>query len=150
MIVYEIRTIEDLNKFSLQNVEVSEDISIDIKLKLIDEDINYPINVKHLLPGLSSKINIRLALFGKSKVKMPAEILVEKDAINTSTDFKAIVLLMSPHSSAAVTPGLLIHEKNILSASHGVVIKNIKDKDLVYLRARGLNKAEAKEMVIGF
>jgi Fe-S cluster assembly scaffold protein SufB len=145
-----ITSVEDLNKFDLTKFEVTEDIFIEIKLRLTDQEIEYPINIVHNLPGKESKIQIKLALFGRSKVKMPAEILVEQRAVDTATSFKALVLLMSPKAQATITPGLLIHEKNILSASHGVVIKNIKDKDLVYLQARGMGKSIAREVLVGF
>lgn len=150
MKVIEITKIEDLEQIDLSSVEVHEDIDISIRLRVEDREIEYPINIRHTHPGLHSKINVRLALFGRSKVKMPVEILVEKDAIDTSTAFKAHVLLMSPQAQATITPGLLIHEKNIQAASHGVIIKNIKDKDLVYLRARGISKSASKELIIGF
>ena len=91
-----------------------------------------------------------MGLFGKSKVKMPVVIFVKEGAKETSTKFKANVLLMSPNSYANITPGLFIHEKNIQSAGHGVVIKNVKDKDLYYLRARGINKNDAREIIVGF
>jgi Fe-S cluster assembly scaffold protein SufB len=57
---------------------------------------------------------------------------------------------MSPQARALVTPGLFIEEKNIQGAGHGVVIKNIKDKDLYYLQARGISKTEARELIIPF
>jgi Fe-S cluster assembly scaffold protein SufB len=145
-----INTIEQLKSYDFNSFEVTEDTSVDIKLRLTDEELEYPINIKHLKPNLHSKLNIKLALFGKSKIKIPVQIYVEKGAINTSTGFKALVLQMSDKASANITPGLFIHEKDILSASHGVVIKNIKDKDLTYLQARGIQREMAKDLIVGF
>lgn len=145
----EIKNIEDLKRLDLSNFKVEEDVEFDIKLRLYNENFEYPIKLIHEKKGLSSKISIKLALFGKSFIKIPTEIHVKKNAIDTATGFKALVLLMSPQARATVTPGLFIEEKNILSASHGVVIKNIKDKDLVYLRARGIEKQSAREMIVG-
>ncbi len=150
MKIIEIKTLKDLQNLDLSNCIINEDISVEVKLRLTDVEFEYPIKVFHITPGFSSKVSIKLALFGKSIIKMPVEIHVKKGATDSSTDFKALVLLMSPNARATVTPGLFIEERNIQSASHGVVIKNIKDKDLAYLRARGIKKSEAKDMVIPF
>lgn len=145
-----IKTIEELRNANLENFEIIEDITIDIQLKLIDQEIEYPIHIIHKVPEKHSELRIKMALYGRSKVKMPVEILVEKGAVDTATRFKALVLQMSPNAQANITPGLLIHEKNIQAASHGVVIKNIKDKDLEYLQARGIEKETAREIIVGF
>ena len=145
----EVKTLDELKALNLENLTVIEDISIDIKLRLEDMELDYPINIYHNTPGLESKINIKLALFGKSKIKMPVEIHVKEGAKDTTTNFKALVYIMSGSAHATITPGLFIHEKDILGASHGVIIKNIKDRDLVYLQSRGMEKGEAKEMIVG-
>jgi Fe-S cluster assembly scaffold protein SufB len=145
----EIKTLEDLKSLNLQSLTVIEDVSIDIKLRLENEDLEYPINIFHDTAGFTSKINIKLALFGKSKVKMPVEIHVKEGAKDTTTNFKALVYIMSGSAHANITPGLFIHEKDILGASHGVIIKNVKDRDLVYLQSRGIEKSEAKEIIVG-
>lgn len=145
----EIKNFDELKSLDLSNLEILEDISIDIKLKLIDENIDFPIKIFHQKPNFSSEIKIKLALYGKSKVNIPAEILVKSGAKDTSTNFKALVYLMDPKSHANVTPGLLIHDKNIKSAGHGVVIKNIKDSDTFYLQSRGINKDLSKDLIIG-
>jgi Fe-S cluster assembly scaffold protein SufB len=146
----EIKTLEELLKLDLSNCEIIEDFSVDIKLRLTDVEFEFPIKIFHKVPGFSSKVSVKLALFGRCLVKMPVEIHVKKGAVDSATDFKALVLLMSPNARASVTPGLFIEERNILSASHGVVIKNIKEKDLAYLRARGISKVDAREMVVPF
>jgi Fe-S cluster assembly scaffold protein SufB len=145
-----ITTLEELKNLDLTHYQVEADTEIAIRLCLTDTDLEYPINVFHETPGFLSKVSIKIALFGKSNVKIPARIHVSKGARDSATDFKALVLLMSPHARATVTPGLFIEERNIQSASHGVVIKNIKDKDLHYLQARGIVKSEAREMLIPF
>jgi len=143
-----ITQIDELLNLDLSNYKVDEDVSIDIKLRLENQTIEFPITIIHNTPGKNSKVSIKLALYGQSKAIIPVEMHVRKGAINTSTDFKALVYIMSPTAHANVTPGLFIEEKDIQSASHGVVIKNIKDKDLVYLQARGIVKAHAKEMIV--
>ena len=143
----EIRKTSDL--IDLSDFTVNEDIEFSIKLKLHDDNLNYPIKIIHSKPGLSSNINVKIALFGKSNLKMPVEIWVREGAKNTSTSFKATVYLMNEKAKAEVTPGLFIHEKDIQSAGHGVIIKNIKEKDTFYLQSRGLEQEIAKEMIIG-
>ena len=118
-------------------------------MKLIDKKIIKPIQIIHSKPNLTSNINIKIALYGNSSIEMPVEIIVNKGATGTSTNFKATVFLMSEKAKANVTPGLFIHEKDILSAGHGVVIKNIKEKDTLYLQSRGIERGEAREMVVG-
>ncbi len=144
----EIRTLDQLHSIDLSNFEVIEDTEIDIQLRLIDTELQYPISITHEIPDLLSSIRIKIALFGKSKVTIPVQIRVKKGARGTSTGFKALVYQMSPHAHANITPGLFIEERNINAASHGVVIKNIKDKDLLYLRSRGIERERAREMII--
>lgn len=145
----EIKTIEELQSLDLSNFEVKDDIEINIRFKLLDQHINFPINILHKKPNLSSKINIKLALYGKSKVEIPVEILVAEGAKGTSTNFEALIYLMDKNAKANVTPSLLIHEKDIQSAGHGVVIKNIKDKDTFYIQSRGVEKINARELLVG-
>jgi Fe-S cluster assembly protein SufD len=144
-----INTIEELRKLDISDFNIAEDTSIDIKLKLVDELLEYPIKVIHSKPNLTSNIKVKIAIYGKGNLKMPVEIWVKEGAINTSTNFKALVYLLSNDARAEVTPGLFIHEKNIQSAGHGVIIKNIKDKDTFYLRSRGIEKEMAKELIVG-
>lgn len=144
----EIKTIKELYDLDLSLFQVNEDIDISIKLRVDNERINYPIKIIHSKPRLKSNIYIKLALFGSAHIHMPVEILVEKGAYDTSTNFKALVYILSEKAHAGIIPGLFIHEKNIQNAGHGVVIKNIKDKDLIYLRSRGIPVVEAKEKII--
>jgi Fe-S cluster assembly scaffold protein SufB len=150
MNIIEVKTLEELRKLDLSNMEITSNTEVQISLRLTDEEIEFPINVFHRTPNVESNVTVKLALFGRSSVKMPVEIHIKKGARDCKTNFKALVLLMSPYAKANVTPGLFIEEKNIQGAGHGVVIKNIKEKDLYYIRARGINKQEAKELVIPF
>jgi Fe-S cluster assembly scaffold protein SufB len=145
---YIIKSFDELSKLDFRNIIVDEEINIDIKLNIYSQNLNFPINIIHEKPDLESKINIKLALYGKSHINIPVEILVKNGAKGTSTNFKALVYIMDPQSKANITPGLLIHEKNINSAGHGVVIKNIKPKDTFYLESRGIEKEKAKELIV--
>jgi len=143
-----IKTLEDLQKLDLNNFTVTEDIEIHISLKIIDKKVNYPIVIKHNQPDLVSNIKIKAALYGNSELIMPVEIIVNHGAKNTKTGFNAIVYILSSEARARITPGLFIHEKEILGAGHGLIIKNIKDRDTVYLESRGIQKSEAREMIV--
>jgi len=144
-----IDSVEKLTKFDLQSFEVTEDIDIQIKLKLVDQKIEYPINIFHKKKDLKSNLNIKVVLYGNSELKMPIEMKVVEGATGTSTNLRAIVYILSDKSKAQITPGLLIHEKEINSAGHAVIIKNIKDKDTVYIQSRGIEKNVAKEIIVG-
>ncbi len=144
-----IKKLEDLKALDISSHEVVEDIDIEITLKLVNQNISFPINIFHSKPNLSSRIFIKIALYGNSKADIPVEILVNEGAKGTSTNFKALVYLMDEKAKANITPGLLIHEKDIASAGHGVVIKNIKEKDTFYLQSRGIEKELAKELIVG-
>lgn len=134
----------------LSNFEVTEDIEINFIARITDESIFYPIKILHKIPNLSLKFHVKLALFSKANIKMPVEIIVEKGAINTATNFKATVFLMDKYAKAEITPGLFIHEKNILNAGHGVIIKNVKPKDTFYIQSRGIDFNKARDLIIGF
>lgn len=144
-----IENLNDLEALDLSNFEVTDDIDIEIKFKVFDEKIVKPIKIIHSEPDLQSKIYIKLALYGKASVEIPVEIWVKEGAKNTSTNFKALIYLMTNSARANITPGLFIHEKEIASAGHGVVIKSIKDKDTFYLQSRGIPNQAAKELIVG-
>jgi len=143
-----ITTIEELESLPAEII-VSENVHITIRLKLTDQEIHQPITIHHHQPGRESTLDVKIALYGKSRLTMPVNITVHEGADATATDFHALVFLMSPQAKAQVTPGMFIHERNIQSAAHGVVIKNIKPKDVYYLRARGLASHQAQELLIG-
>jgi Fe-S cluster assembly scaffold protein SufB len=115
---------------------------------LNDKDFISNLKVFHTKPNLSSNIELKFVLYGKSKVELPVEITVNKGAINTSTNFHALVYLMDNEAKANITPSLFIHEKNIHKAGHGLVIKNIKPKDTIYFQSRGIDDDSAKKMLV--
>lgn len=144
-----INNVRDFEGLDLSNFEINKNIELVVRLKLDHEKIIKPIKITHIKKDLASKIDIKIALYGNSSLEMPVEIFVEKGATGTSTNFKANIFLMSDHAKAKVTPGLFIHEKEIQSAGHGVVIKNIKESDTRYLRTRGIEFDQAREMIVG-
>ncbi len=146
MKVINITDIENL--YDLKDFEVNEDTTIDFVSRICDKSFEFPIKIIHRKPDLSSNITIRIALFGQSQVRIPVEIYVEKGAINTYTNFKATVFIMSKESKAHITPSLFIHEKSIRGAGHGLVIKNIKPKDTFYLQSRGIEFEKARDLII--
>ena len=145
-----ILNINNTSDIDLSNYIVNEDVTINLILKLDNVSLDFPINITHKTPNLTSIINIKAALNNKSTINIPTQIHINKGAINTSTQFKALIYLLSPNARASITPALYIEEKNIKIASHGVVIKNIKDKDISYFLARGISKEKAKEFITSF
>ncbi len=146
MKIINITDIENL--YNLKNFEVSEDTAINFLSRIYDKSVEFPIKIVHRKPDLSSSIIIRIAMFGKSQIHIPVEIYVEKGAVNTYTNFKATVFIMSDESKAHITPSLFIHEKSIRGAGHSLVIKNIKSKDTLYLQSRGIKFEKARDMII--
>jgi Fe-S cluster assembly scaffold protein SufB len=136
------------NPYDLKDFEVHEDTTINFISRIYDKSFELPIKIIHRKPDLSSNITIRIALFGQSQVRIPVEIYVVKGAVNTYTNFKASVFIMSNESKADITPSLFIHEKAIRGAGHSLVIKNIKQKDTLYLQSRGIKFEKARDLIM--
>lgn len=144
-----IKTGKELQSHDFSKIDIREDLDIKIKLKLINQKVQFPITIHHNIPGKTSSVMIKMALYGSASLIMPVQIYVHPGATDTSTNFSATIYLMSPQTTAQITPGLFIHEKNIQSAGHGVVIKHIKESDIHYLLSRGIEYSTAEDMVIG-
>lgn len=145
----EINSVEQLLESKLDNFTVTEDIDVSLTLFLEDTELQYPIQVNQNVPRNSFNLKVKIVLFGTSKLEMPIDLHVNQGATETETQLNGVVYIMSQQSNAKVVPSLYIHEKNILGASHGMVIKNIKDKDLIYFNSRGIENTTAKELILG-
>lgn len=145
-----IQSAKELGEINLSNFTITKNTHISIQMKLIDQIIEKPIVIQQVNAGFEFNLDIKLALFGKSKVNIPIELNVQKGARDSKTYLQGLIYLVGKNSSAYVVPSLYIHEKNINGASHGVVIKNIKDRDLVYFFSRGIEKEEARNILTSF
>lgn len=140
---------DDLLDVFSKLTNIDEDIEVVANIVLDNQNFQSRLNITHELPNKSSNIKLKFVLYGNSKVTLPVDILVKKGALNTSTNFSAIVYIMDKDSKAEITPALFIHEKNIQKAGHGLVIKNIKPVDTIYFQARGIGAGIAKKLIVG-
>lgn len=134
----------------LKNFLVSEDVEISVYLKLKKKSIEIPISIVHTIPDKTSLIKIKVALYDEASIIMNANVTINKGAINSITDLNISVFLMKPSAKAQVTPALFIYEKNIISAGHSLIIKDITLQDTYYILSRGIPFEQAKELIIGF
>lgn len=149
MKLIEVKNLNDLIELNLENHDNCFDISITGTVVLHQITGILPIKITHRMPNTSFHFNVKFIVYENVDFEIPVEIRVEKGAIGVSTSFHALVYNLNSTSKLKVVPGMFIYEKNINSAAHGVVIKNLTRKDLIYFLARGVSENDAKNYVLG-
>src|SRR3989304_5262475 len=82
-----------------------------------------------------------------SKSIFKGMIRIAKDAKNSQSYLGEHSLLLSKEAKSDAIPGLEI-ETNDVKATHAASVSQIDDEKIFYLMARGLDKDEAKKLII--
>jgi Fe-S cluster assembly protein SufD len=103
--------------------------------------------VDHARPHGTSRELYKGVLAGRSRGVFSGKVVVRKDAQKTSADQKNANLLLGREAEADSKPQLEI-EADDVRCSHGSSIGQLEEDALFYLRARGLDAAAARALLV--
>lgn len=112
-----------------------------------NETFPFEIAVIHRSPGTRSNTEIRSVLNENTSADIHGMVKIEKNARKADAYFAAHTLLMSEHTRVKTLPALEI-EANDVKASHAASIGKMDAETLFYVRARGYNVKEAKQIMV--
>jgi len=103
--------------------------------------------VDHACPNCASNESYKHILGGKSTGVFNGKIMVRQDAQKTNAYQSNKTILTSDEARIYTKPELEIYADDV-KCSHGAATGKMDNEALFYLRARGLNEAAAKKMLL--
>lgn len=111
------------------------------------ETYDLDLTLVHKAPKIKSEVLIKGVLLDSAKARIVVNLKIEKKAIQTETFFRCQILNLGENSRAEVFPYLEISQ-NQLKAGHAVSISRIREEEMFYLKSRGLDENQARELII--
>jgi Fe-S cluster assembly scaffold protein SufB len=108
--------------------------------------LSMKVRVQHAAANTTSKVVIKSALSGNAKVGIEGLVAIDPGAKGTNA-WLAAHLLLSEHAKGLAIPSLEILENDI-KAGHATTVGRISDLELFYLMSRGLDRVQAKRLVV--
>lgn len=105
------------------------------------------ITIQHNAPDCASRQMYKTVLADKSRGVFQGKIYVAPDAQKTDGYQLSRALLLSDQAEMDAKPELEIYADDV-KCSHGSTIGDLDENAMFYLRARGLNEAEARALLI--
>ncbi len=103
--------------------------------------------VEHAQPQGSSRQFYNGILAGSARGVFHGRIIVHKDAQKTDAKQTNRNLLLSDNARIDTKPQLEIHADDV-KCTHGATIGQLEEEQLFYLRARGLDEASARDLLL--
>ncbi len=104
-------------------------------------------SLDHAMPHCTSHEIYKGILAGKSKAVFNGRIIVQIDAQKTDAKQTNRALLLSDEATINSNPQLEIFADDV-KCTHGAAVGQLDEEALFYLQARGLNRAEARDMLL--
>lgn len=112
-----------------------------------DEQLqDFHLDVRHNVPGCSSREQFKGLLYGKGRAVFDGRILVEKEAQKSDAELTNHNLLLTRNSEVDTKPQLEIYADDV-KASHGTTVGQLDEQQIFYLQARGIEKQRAVHML---
>ncbi len=105
------------------------------------------INIEHNVANTTSSENYKSVVLDKAKAIFQGKILVARDAQKTDAAMKHQGLMLSDDAQILVKPELEIYADDVI-CGHGATCGQIDMDSLFYLMSRGIEKEQAKSMLI--
>ena len=115
-------------------------------LTAADQRTDHWTRVDHAVPDTTSREMYKGVLTGKSRGSFTGNVLVRKDAQRTNAEQENRNLLLSRKALAESTPQLEIFADDVQCA-HGSTVGQLDEKALFFLRARGIGKRDAEQIL---
>jgi Fe-S cluster assembly protein SufD len=103
--------------------------------------------VEHLVPGCASREVFKSAIDGEAQGVFQGQIVVAQGAQKTDAQMMSQALLLSETAEFANKPELEIYADDVTCA-HGATCGQIDETMLFFMRARGIDRAEAERMLV--
>jgi Fe-S cluster assembly protein SufD len=110
------------------------------------QHVDHHTRVDHQAPHCTSRENYRTVLDGRSHGVFNGKVVVHKGAIKTDSAQSNGNLLLSKHAEIDTKPELEIYNDDVKCA-HGATVGQLDDKQLFYLRSRGVSEETAQELL---
>jgi len=104
-------------------------------------------SLDHAMPHCTSHEIYKGILAGKSKAVFNGRIIVQLDAQKTDAKQTNRALLLSDEATINSNPQLEIFADDV-KCTHGAAVGQLDEEAMFYLQARGLNRAEARDMLL--
>ncbi len=113
------------------------------------EKMNTEVNIAflHDAPDTYGRVIAKAALFDESRFVLKGMLRVTERGAGTDTYFLGKALLLSPAARGEIYPYLEI-ETNKVKASHGSSVGKLDERDVFYLRTRGVDPAKAEAILL--
>ncbi|MDX8398440.1 MAG: Fe-S cluster assembly protein SufD [Mariprofundaceae bacterium] len=110
------------------------------------QHVDHHTRVDHKSPHCVSRENYRTVLDGRSRAVFNGKVVVHEGAVKTDSSQSNGNLLLSKHACCDTKPELEIYNDDVKCA-HGATVGQLDDKQLFYLRSRGVSEEAAKELL---
>jgi len=104
-------------------------------------------SLDHAMPHCTSHEIYKGILAGKAKAVFNGRIIVQLDAQKTDAKQTNRALLLSDEATINSNPQLEIFADDV-KCTHGAAVGQLDEEAMFYLQARGLNRDEAREMLL--
>jgi Fe-S cluster assembly protein SufD len=112
-----------------------------------NESVEIILEIVHRARHTSSRTLLRGAAGGQSRLTLSGTIIIEPGAQNTNAFLTENILLLSDQASAQAVPNLEI-SANEVKCSHAATVSKIPEEHLFYLRARGIDRLSAQDLIV--
>ena len=112
-----------------------------------NDEVDNNIFVDHASSDCDSNQNFKGILDGKAKGAFTGYVLVRKDSQRTNAYQSNKNIVLSDSANISTNPFLEIYADDV-KCSHGASIGRLDENAMLYLRARGIKKAKAQELLL--
>lgn len=105
------------------------------------------VSIHHTVPNTTGNILINSVVDESAKSVFQGMIRIDPDAQHTDSFMGNYNLLLGDNAKADSIPRLEI-EADEVRATHGVTVGQVDEEQLFYLMSRGINKDDAKDMIV--
>jgi Fe-S cluster assembly protein SufD len=111
---------------------------------------DFHLDVRHSVPGCTSRECFKGILYGKGRAVFDARILVDKQAQHSDAQLRNDNLMLVRDAEVDTKPQLEIYADDV-QCSHGTTVGQLDPQQVFYLRSRGIDTESARRMLcLGF
>ena len=118
-----------------------------VYLPFSGQHMDHHVSCMHYVPSCSSEQDYKGILDGKSRAVFNGKVYVEKNAQHTHSQQQNKNLLLSAQAEIDTKPQLEIFADDVVCA-HGATVGQLDEDASFYLRTRGINAEQARQLLI--